>query len=227
MKANPVASIKARTSLKIITLKSVDSTNTYAIKLARKGEKEITIVRAQAQTAGRGRFKRTWASPQNQGIYVSFILRPHNLLSEVCFFPLITALCVVRTLKNYLALTIKPPNDIMVNKKKLAGILVEAKGLKEKVDFVVVGIGININAQDNELPPGATSLYIETGKKYLTEKIFNSLLSEFLKGYAEFKSGNLKTLLKEAYRYQEKNSLKKIGQVSLKVREKDEGVQLI
>lgn len=222
-----MAHIKAKTSLKIITLESVDSTNTYAIDLAQRGEKEITIVRAKTQTSGRGRFKRTWVSPPDQGIYVSFILRPQNLLNEVCFSPLITALSVIHTLKCYLELTIKPPNDIMAGKRKIAGILVEAKGTKEKTDFIVAGIGININTQRNELPPQASSLAIETGKKYAIEKIFNNLLNEFLKVYAEFKAGHMPALLKDAYRYQEKNSLKKIGQVPLRVQKKDEGIQLL
>jgi BirA family biotin operon repressor/biotin-[acetyl-CoA-carboxylase] ligase len=199
-----------RTYLKLIKLGTIGSTNDYAYALARGGAREITIVRAESQTKGRGRFRRTWVSPSNKGIYASFILRPHSQPEDVYYLPLIFSLAAVKALENILPLKIKLPNDIIAGSKKIGGVLVEAKTTFQKVDFAVVGIGININAKAKDIPPTATSLYLETGIKYNIDILFRKLIKQALYFYREFKQGKLNILLREAFFYQETKNLKKL-----------------
>lgn len=213
--------------IKIIKLDSVSSTNGYARDLARKNTREITVVRANSQTQGKGRMDRYWFSPKNKGIYTSFILTPVNILADIYYLPLVFALAVVRSLKNILPLYIKIPNDVFSKGGKLAGILVEAKVAKQKADFVIVGIGINVNSNKEELPLKATSLYLETGLKYNIEELFACLIKEVILLYREFKCGNIDMLLKEAFRYQETKTLKKLKAAMLKNKESEELVHIL
>lgn len=183
--------------LKIIKLKSVGSTNSYAFDLAKKGQREITVVRADSQTRGRGRRKNSWSSPKDKGIYASFLLRPDSSLKEVAHLPLIFSLGVVKTLKKIIKAKIKKPNDVMANNKKIAGVLVESRSLKTKVEFVVVGVGLNVNTSKKQLVKGATSLCQETGICYNMDDIFQQLIKEELKLYAAFKKGKIKELLRQ------------------------------
>ncbi|MBU2102712.1 MAG: biotin--[acetyl-CoA-carboxylase] ligase [Candidatus Omnitrophota bacterium] len=211
---NLSVNVRRKKYLKIITLDTIDSTNDYASRLACAGQEEITIVRAHRQTAGRGRLGRDWASPAHQGIYASFIVRPQNPLHELVFLPLLGALAVTQTIGKYLPLTIKLPNDIMVRGKKISGTLVEARGAQDRVEFAIVGIGININTQARELSGlPATSLYLETGKEEPLEPLFKKLVGEFVAVYTRFMHGDLAALLKETYPFQEKRSLKRLTEV--------------
>ncbi|MBU1121475.1 MAG: biotin--[acetyl-CoA-carboxylase] ligase [Candidatus Omnitrophota bacterium] len=188
--------------LKIIKLDTVDSTNKYAWRLAEKGEDEVVVVISRAQTRGHGRRNRQWFSPKDKGVYVSFLLRPRNNLHQVCLLPLILSLSVVRLFKDVLPLKIKWPNDVMSGNKKIAGILVQARSKKDKVDFVVAGIGINIQSRQEDLPPEATSVYIETAKTQKIDEVLKKLITEVNILYKEFKAGNIKALLDEILLYQ-------------------------
>lgn len=183
--------------LKIIELKTIGSTNTYAADLAKKGAKEVVVVRAQAQTHGRGRRRRCWASPEGKGIYVSFLLRPDCSLKEAAHLPLIFSLGVVKTINKIIKAKIKKPNDVIAGKKKLAGVLVEIRSQKSKVDFCVAGVGLNVNTGKKQLVKGATSLYQETGRFCDLDSIFKRLIKEELKLYRAFRKGKIKELLKE------------------------------
>ncbi len=206
-------------SLKIINLKSVDSTNNYAIKLGERGEGEIVVVRAQQQTQGKGRLGRNWVSLKDKGLYVSFLLRPPNPSEEIYFLPLVFALGVVEALGGGLPLKIKFPNDVFVRHKKIAGILLEAKKDKTGLDFVVAGIGLNINSSAQDLPPQATSLFLETNKMYNIDELFQILLAQVIPLYGEFKEGRLRRLLRRVYLYQERSFLKRITLKALKDKE--------
>ena len=186
---------KNNSFLKIINLESVDSTNDYAVNLACDGFSEIVVVRANTQTKGKGRRGNDWASPSNKGIYASFLLKPPNPLAEIVFLPIIFSLAISQTLGDAIVTAIKWPNDLMAGDKKIAGVLVEAKSLQEKVDFVIAGVGININSEKKELPECATSLYIETGKTYDIEDFFKAFTTKAINLYNDFKKGNIKTLL--------------------------------
>ena len=127
----------------------IDSTNNQARALASKGYPEGTIVVAELQTDGRGRRGRSWYSPASQGIYISVILRPMLPLKEISRVSLITAVAVAETLEEELNLParIKWPNDILINNRKIAGILSEAVTDMDGIEYIVVGIGLNINNQ--------------------------------------------------------------------------------
>lgn len=165
---------------KILTYESLDSTNDTAYQLAEKGEKEGTVVVAERQKKGKGRQGRRWTSPKG-GIYLSCILKPDIEPKEVAKITLVSAIAVsasIREMANVPAM-IKWPNDIIIKRKKACGILIEMKAEQDKVNFVIVGIGINVETPANLLPKGATSLIKESdsrpSKVALAKKILENL----------------------------------------------------
>ena len=158
----------------VISYKKVDSTNTIAYGLAEKGMKEGTVILADEQVKGKGRHGRHWSSPSKGGIYMSCILRPAIAPNEISRITLLTAVAVSQAIRDIssLEVTIKWPNDIMIDGKKLCGILTEMKAEQDSVDFVVLGIGINVNAKTSQLPKGASSikdeLHLRGGKTILS-----------------------------------------------------------
>ena len=201
--------------LKVISLDVVNSTNDYAFHLARQGKKEITVISVRAQSAGRGRAKRPWHSPRDKGIYVSFILRPRNPIGEIIFLPLIFSYGVVKTINSFVEARIKWPNDVLVSGKKIAGVLVEARGNKTGVDFAIVGVGININAKLKEIPQEATSLFIEAAKTYDVKELLRKLIQEEISLYRDFINGKTNNLLEKVayflYNPAERAKIKKIA----------------
>ena len=144
----------------IISYKKVDSTNIVAYELAEKSMREGTVILADEQVKGKGRHGRHWSSPSKGGIYMSCILRPSIAPNEISRITLLAAIAVAQAIRDFssLEVTIKWPNDIMIDHKKLCGILTEMKAEQDSVDFVVLGIGINVNVPKAELPKGATSI---------------------------------------------------------------------
>lgn len=183
--------------LKIINLDEVDSTNDYLAGLAREGAEEITVAVAKTQTKGRGRQGQSWASPAGSGIYVSFLLRPKKPLKEVNFLPLLFALGVARLIGDLVPAKIKYPNDVLVNSKKISGILVETRSSGDEVEFVVAGIGVNVNSRQEEIPGHATSLFLETGKEYDVAALTRRLIEEETGIYRTFKTGKFDGLIQE------------------------------
>jgi BirA family biotin operon repressor/biotin-[acetyl-CoA-carboxylase] ligase len=145
-----------------------DSTNSVAMALAARGEEHGTVVVAEEQTAGRGRFGRVWYSEKSSGIYVSVILRPALAPSAAPMLTLMAGLAVHRAIETStgLAADIRWPNDVLVSGRKVCGILTEMSAELDRLHAVVLGIGINVNHREipDELKPIATSLRIETGK---------------------------------------------------------------
>jgi BirA family biotin operon repressor/biotin-[acetyl-CoA-carboxylase] ligase len=223
--------------IKIVKLETVDSTNNYASMLAEKGAREITVVVSKEQSRGKGRRGKYWASPLNRGIYASFVLRPASGVKDIYYLPLLFSLAVARLLKRnftdkevsgkYPQVSIKLPNDVLVSGKKVCGILVEAKITGKKPDFVIVGIGINVNARKAELPPKATSLYLATGKKYNLEDVSRGLVKEVINIYNDFKKGNIKQILEEALIYQRSKASNTMEIDFLKEAKAREAVHLI
>jgi BirA family biotin operon repressor/biotin-[acetyl-CoA-carboxylase] ligase len=144
----------------VISYRKVDSTNIVAYGLAEKGMKEGTVILADEQDKGKGRHGRHWSSPSKGGIYMSCILRPSIAPNEISRITLLAAIAVAQAIRDITSLdvNIKWPNDIMIDHKKLCGILTEMKGEQDSVDFVILGIGINVNTPKNELPKGAASI---------------------------------------------------------------------
>lgn len=151
----------------VISYKKTDSTNDLAYELAEKGAKEGTVVLAEEQSSGKGRHGRRWVSPPNGGAYLSFILRPEIAPNTIPIITLLSAVAVAKAIRETVPLSalIKWPNDILIDGRKVCGILTEMKAEQDRVDFVIVGIGININTPLKELPKGAASLKEELRRK--------------------------------------------------------------
>ncbi|MBD3296515.1 MAG: biotin--[acetyl-CoA-carboxylase] ligase [Candidatus Omnitrophica bacterium] len=145
----------------------IDSTNSKACELAEAGAEEGTVVIAEKQTGGRGRMGRKWASPAGQGVYMSVILRPDMKTDRIPAITLIAALAVIRSIEAVCGVEagMKWPNDVYMNGEKVCGILTEIRAQPDRVDFLVLGIGVNVNASKRSLPSGATSLRLRTGHR--------------------------------------------------------------
>lgn len=168
---------------------SVTSTNDVAFDLALKGAIDGTVVIASEQTKGRGRMSREWISVKDEGIYLSLILRPQIRPDEAQEVTLMSALSVVKAIREVTALSalIKWPNDVLVKDKKVCGILIEMDAESDRVKFLVVGIGVNINTSQKYLPSTATSLKSITGEEIKLEKFLLELLNQLDKYYSVFK----------------------------------------
>ena len=167
-----------------------DSSNRVAMDLAFAGEPEGAVILAEEQTAGRGRAGRTWHSERGTGIYLSLLLRPQ--LSPVQA-PLLTMLAGISAHGAIQAQTglnaeLKWPNDLLLNGKKVGGILTEMHAEPDKVRFVIVGIGLNVNQEKfpAELSTVATSLRQESGRLQSRLELVARLLSQFEYDYNRF-----------------------------------------
>ncbi|PLX69610.1 MAG: biotin--[acetyl-CoA-carboxylase] ligase [Denitrovibrio sp.] len=171
---------------KLISLKEVDSTNTYAVKHELP---PFTCVVAEKQTAGRGRSGRQWHSNTDQNLYFSIVI---DGLDASMLLPLniFAGYLLSDTLKDIVDAKVKWPNDMVVNGKKLAGILMETTFSGGTLEKVVLGIGLNVNCEsfDDEIKDIATSLYIETGQKFEREKILASFVLNLENSFEEFRS---------------------------------------
>lgn len=187
----------------LISLDEVDSTNSEIRRQADAGAPEGTVVIAALQTAGKGRRGRSWESPKGTGIWMSFLLKPEFEPSHASMLTLVAAMAVETGIRQVTGLDcqIKWPNDIVVNGKKLCGILTEMSTEDNHIRHVVVGIGINVNIKEfpEEIQSTATSLYLETGSLVKRTELVNAILTAWEVFYKKF----LKTLdftdLKEEY----------------------------
>src|SRR5262249_21329770 len=139
---------------KIHYFPDLDSTNRVAYKLAADGAAEGEVVLAETQTRGKGRLGRSWFSPPGLNLYLSVILRPKLAPSDAPLLTLVSAVALADTVQRFLGMSpaIKWPNDILVGGKKLAGILTESSVDSQRLHFVVVGIGVNLNMPASMLP---------------------------------------------------------------------------
>ena len=171
----------------IFHFKEADSTNIKAKELADRGAVEGTLVISEKQTSGRGRKGRSWFSPSQEGIYISLILRPSISPSEAPKTTLLTAVAVAEALLSLtrLKVSIKWPNDILVGGKKIAGILTEISAEMDAIDYIVVGLGLNVNTPDFplDIKDNATSILIETGKYFHRVDIIKEYLKQYEKYY--------------------------------------------
>ncbi len=150
-------------------LQQTTSTNDRAMALALQGSPHGTLVAAEEQTQGRGRLQRPWASALHHGIYFSLLLRGPFTFERAPQATMISALSLTRLIQSSLGLEagIKWPNDVLIQGKKVAGILTEAKSDQDQAHFLIVGIGINVNHSATDLAGPfrypATSLAMESG----------------------------------------------------------------
>ncbi|HET7656681.1 MAG TPA: biotin--[acetyl-CoA-carboxylase] ligase [Bacillales bacterium] len=178
---------------------SVKSTQEVAHKLAREGAPEGTLVVADEQVGGRGRLGRQWHSPKGSGIWMSLLLRPNIPPQQAPQLTLLTAVGVVKGIRaaTDVECDIKWPNDILVNGKKLVGILTELQADPDRVHSVIVGIGINANVKETDFPDEirsiATSLQIEAGKEINRAELLQHILLQIEKLYIDY--------LREGFRF--------------------------
>jgi BirA family biotin operon repressor/biotin-[acetyl-CoA-carboxylase] ligase len=185
----------------IFYFQEIGSTNLMAKEYALNGFPEGVLVIAECQTQGRGRQHRYWHSPPNSGIYLSMILRPSLPPNETAVITLMTAVALAEAIltEAEIMVRIKWPNDLLVGGKKLSGILTEINTFPDSVDFVIVGVGINVNTPpeifSNEIKDIATSLFSETGRRMRRARLVTAFLSAFEKYYAIFQKRQFTTII--------------------------------
>ena len=176
---------------RILCYPSVTSTNEIAKKEAKRGIEEGTVVLADKQTAGRGRLKRTWLTPEGN-IALSVVLYP-----EIMTMPsliMMTSLAVSHSLETIAGLEtqIKWPNDVLINGKKVCGILIESDIRNNKINYAVIGIGINVNTGKHILSGlqfPATSLHLEAGREISRFQVIRELIKVMDNLYHTITSG--------------------------------------
>jgi len=176
---------------KIFQFETIDSTNDYAKKIALE-ELDGTLIISEEQTKGRGRVGRQWYSKSGEGIWMSIILKPDMIPQKAPFITLIAGASIVKALNKLGVKTfIKWPNDIIINNKKVAGILTELSAEVDKINYIVLGIGINTKTIkfSQEISEIATSLYRE-GYIISRVDIVRAILEEFEKLYLQYINKN-------------------------------------
>ncbi|WP_019640398.1 biotin--[acetyl-CoA-carboxylase] ligase [Paenibacillus fonticola] len=170
-------------------LEVTTSTQEEVRLLAEQGAAEGTLVIAEEQTIGRGRQGRKWHSPPGKGIWMSLLLRPKLPLSAAPQLTLLTAVAVCRAVRAVTGVNagIKWPNDLLVDGRKVCGILLESVGEDEMIRYCIAGIGIDVNLEEEDLPselvPIATSLKMESGKKADRAVLIGAVMKEMEKLY--------------------------------------------
>jgi BirA family transcriptional regulator, biotin operon repressor / biotin---[acetyl-CoA-carboxylase] ligase len=179
---------------------TIDSTNTYAARLAREGAFEGTVIIADSQSGGKGRLGRSWVSPPGVNLYLSAILRPPVPAATVPQLNLLAAVAVADTIVQVCSLTpaIKWPNDVLVGGKKVCGILAEMQTEAGALRAVVLGIGVNLNAPlsafPEELRDKASSLFLASGRLVDRPTFTAALLTHLEKLYVLWLEGGFAEL---------------------------------
>jgi BirA family biotin operon repressor/biotin-[acetyl-CoA-carboxylase] ligase len=187
---------------KVLLFESVDSTNERALALpASELPDSGAVLIAESQTNGRGRHGRRWVSPPGLNIYLSAILRPSCAPRDATLLTVIAAVSAASALRNRtgLGIRIKWPNDLMVNGRKIGGILTELRSGRGKISRAVIGMGMNVNSEAADFPAElreiATSVWAETGEKFSRTEIIIEILTELEGWYKRFiKEGRLPVL---------------------------------
>lgn len=194
---------------KIFCFESIDSTNSYAKKIAAEGCEDGTVVIADVQTAGRGRLGRTWDSTGGKGIWMSVVLRPSGSLEDVQIITLAASVAVVNALKGAVGVEagIKWPNDIILKGKKVCGILTEMSSEIDRINYLVIGIGVNVNHNPEDFPESlrdsATSLKSHSADGFILERsqIIKRILVELEVIYKKVLNGSIPEIVQAWKRY--------------------------
>jgi BirA family transcriptional regulator, biotin operon repressor / biotin---[acetyl-CoA-carboxylase] ligase len=182
-------------------LPEIGSTNDRALAAGRDGAPEGFCVLADRQTAGRGRLGRTWASPPGVGLYTSILLRPKVEPSALPFLSLVVGLAVADAIQEVAALdpSLKWPNDILLDGRKVAGMLTELATSAPFVDYAVTGIGINVNHREDDLPRelrrGASSLFLQCGRQIARAAMAAAVFNGMDRWYSLFCQGRREMIL--------------------------------
>ncbi len=187
----------------IIYYEKTDSTNMRIEELAEKGATHGTIVVAEEQTMGKGRRGRNWESPAEGNIYMSILLRPQIQADKASMLTLVMAYSVAQAVRGlgHEELQIKWPNDLVLSRKKVCGILTEMHLKGTEIDYVVIGVGVNANVQhfSQDLGHKATSLYLESGKMVECKQLIRQIVERFEIAYQQFMEKKDLSFLKDAY----------------------------
>lgn len=180
----------------------IDSTNTQAKRLAEEDAPSGTLVVSDCQVKGKGRRGRVWTSPKGEAIYMTILLRPQIRPDRASMVTLVMGLSVVQAIRNVLGLetSIKWPNDVVLNRKKLVGTLTEMSAQMDYIEYLVIGTGINANmtAFSEELKDKATSLRMEMGRPVNRAALIAESMKCFEKNYEIFeKTQDLSGLMED------------------------------
>lgn len=183
----------------IVSYDELDSTNDAAWRLGEQGVKEGTCVFAEFQKKGRGRLGRHWVSPKGKNILLSILLRPRIAAAEASKLTLMTAVSAAKAVEKLTGKKpgIKWPNDILFENKKLCGVLTEMSAELDRVKFVVIGIGVNVNSAGRELPPGSTSLKEIAGRAVSRQEFARVFLARLDEDYQRLKDGKFESIAAE------------------------------
>lgn len=196
-----------RIGQKLYCYRLVKSTNDLAMQMAESGSPEGTVITAEEQSAGRGRLGRAWHSAAGSGIYVSLIVRPKITPTQAPGLSVLTALALAETLERFVPgdVRIKWPNDVLISGRKVAGILTELAADRNKVQHVVIGVGINVNHKPADFPDSlravATSLRRELKHPVSRPELLAAFLTRFEKEYRQFQTRLLKPARRRLLRY--------------------------
>ncbi|MDE1814005.1 MAG: biotin--[acetyl-CoA-carboxylase] ligase [Thaumarchaeota archaeon] len=191
---------------KIYYFEKIDSTQNFALDLAQKPHESGSVVIAQRQTQGRGRLDRKWISPKG-GIWMSILLRPNFEPSYTSLFPMLTSLALAVSIEKTLKIKteLKWPNDLTIKGKKIAGILIDASIESNKIDYIIIGIGINFkikpdavarSIKGNKRNYGITTL-IKKDQKGNPVELIQQFLFELEQSYNKVVSGSIVQIRKE------------------------------
>ena len=170
---------------------SMDSTNNFAMHLAKEGAPEGTIVFTDFQTSGKGRLNRRWHSNPGQNLLMSILLRPELEVEMVQKIALATATILIDAIKDFFknrnikisGLEVKWPNDVLLNDKKVGGILAESKLKNKTVEVLVIGVGLNVNSSRDDLPKDIRDLAITIKDVIKKDTVIEDLVTFFLKRF--------------------------------------------
>ena len=182
--------------------REIDSTNLWIKRLAKEGASEGTLALAEFQSAGRGRLGRSWEVPEGTSVMMSILLRPKFEPQYAPTLTLVMGMAVAKAVKSLgFDVSIKWPNDVVVSHKKICGILTEMGVRDGKIDYAVIGVGINVNIREfpEEMADKATSLYLESGKEFDRSQIPGLVMEAFEEYYEKFAATCDLSGLKEEY----------------------------
>ena len=182
--------------------RETDSTNLWIKRLAKEGAPEGTLALAEFQSAGRGRLGRSWEVPEGTSVMMSILLRPKFEPQYAPTLTLVMGMAVAKAVKKLgFDVSIKWPNDVVVSHKKICGILTEMGVRDGKIDYAVIGVGINVNIREfpEEMADKATSLYLESGREFDRSQIPGLVMEAFEEYYEKFAATCDLNGLKEEY----------------------------
>jgi len=189
----------------------VDSTNLYAKRIAEGGFLDGTVIMADEQLNGRGRMGRNWVSPKGKGIWMTIMLKPKINPADASKVTLLAACAVCKAIEEISGLytKIKWPNDIVLNGKKLCGILTEMSAEIDEINYLIIGIGVNVNIELEDFPKElqaiATSIKIEKGDEVIRKELAAAIINNFERYYKCFiKTGSIKDYINE---YKERSAI--------------------